>query len=270
MHSLLPEPWLQLADQGWPAGREVDVYRAGLGALAVVLVLTTAYMLSQMSTWQNSIRLRMEMEPIDSAYPAIVLGIAIVTVLVVILLTRLLLFAAGKTVGLIDRHLPRRISMVVGGTVFVLFVVALVDGIILKRSLHALDASFAAMDRLLDDEYDPPEGERSSGSAQSLIVWSDIGRNGKRFVANGPTKEEIEAALGREAMQPIRVYAGFYTEDTLEQRAQVALAELKRVGGFDRSVLIVATPTGTGWLDPSAVNPVEFIHAGDIATVTHQ
>jgi uncharacterized membrane protein len=45
---------------------------------------------------------------------------------------------------------------------------------------------------------------------------------------------------------------------------------LKRVGGFDRSTLIIATSTGTGWLDPSAMDSVEFIHAGDIATVTLQ
>lgn len=238
--------------------------------LLVILILTTVYMLNQMSTWQNSIRLRMEMELIDSAYPATVLCIAIATALIVILLTRLILFAARKTVGAIDRYLPRRISIVLGGTVFVLLLLSFVDGVIFKSALHAMDESFAAMDQLLDDKYNPPRDDRASGSARSLIAWSDIGRNGKRFVVDRPTKEEIEAVLGREGMQPIRVYAGFYTEDTLEQRAQIALAELKRVGGFDRSLLVVATPTGTGWLDPSAVKPVEFIHAGDIATVTLQ
>ncbi len=126
------------------------------------------------------------------------------------------------------------------------------------------------MNRLLDDEYDPPQDDKASGSAHSLIAWSDIGQNGKRFVVARPSKEEISAVLGSQAMQPIRVYAGFDTGDTLKQRAQIALAELKRVGGFDRSTLIIATTTGTGWLDPSAVNPVEFIHAGDIAIVALQ
>jgi uncharacterized membrane protein len=50
----------------------------------------------------------------------------------------------------------------------------------------------------------------------------------------------------------------------------LALEELKRVGGFERAVLIVSTPTGTGWLDPGAVDPVEYLHGGDTAIVTMQ
>jgi len=238
--------------------------------LVVILTLTAIYTLNQMTIWQNSIRLRMEMEPIDSAYPVTVFCVAIATALAVILLVRLLLFGATKVVNAIERYLPRRISIVLGGTAFALLLTSFVDGVIFKASLHAMDESFAAMNQLLDDEYDRPQEDRASGSARSLIAWSDIGRNGKRFVADGPTKEEISAVLGREAMQPIRVYAGFDTGDTLEERAEIALAELKRVGGFDRSTLVIATATGTGWLDPSAVDSSEFIHAGDIATVTLQ
>jgi uncharacterized membrane protein len=50
----------------------------------------------------------------------------------------------------------------------------------------------------------------------------------------------------------------------------LALEELKRVGGFQRSVLVVATPTGTGWLDPSAVDTLEYLHGGDTAIVSTQ
>lgn len=133
-----------------------------------------------------------------------------------------------------------------------------------------MDKSFAAINWILDSNDVPPQDAWASGSAGSLVSWADIGRNGKRFVTDGPSKEEIEAVLGREAMQPLRVYAGFNSGDTLEERAQIALAEMIRVGGFDRSTLIIATSTGTGWLDPSAVDSVEFLHAGDTAIVTMQ
>jgi uncharacterized membrane protein len=238
--------------------------------LAGALTLTAVYTLSRMTLWQNSIRLLMEMEPIDSAYPLTVVSVAIATALAVVLLGRLLIFGAAKVVSTIERHLPRRIAIVLGGTVFVLVLMSFVDGFILKTSLHAMSETFDKLDRLLDDEYEPPHDNRASGSAQSLIAWSEIGRNGKRFVADGPTKKEIAGVIGRDAMQPIRVYAGLDTGETPEERARIALAELKRAGGFDRSTLIIATPTGTGWLDPSAVDPVEYIHAGDIATVTLQ
>lgn len=237
---------------------------------AILLTLITIYTLDRMTIWQNSIRLRMEMEPIDSVYPVAMFCVAIATSLMVILLVRLIVFGAIKVVDAIGRYLPHRISIVLGGTAVALLLVAIVDGVILKASLHAMDESFAALNRVVDDELDPPRDDRASGSAGSLIAWSDIGRNGKRHIADGPTQDEISAVLGREAMQPIRVYAGFDTGDSLQERAQVALAELKRVGGFDRSTLVIATATGTGWLDPSAVNSVEFIHAGDIATVTLQ
>ena len=48
------------------------------------------------------------------------------------------------------------------------------------------------------------------------------------------------------------------------------MKELKRVRAFDRKILVVATPTGTGWLDENAVDPLEYLHAGDTAIVSIQ
>ena len=49
-----------------------------------------------------------------------------------------------------------------------------------------------------------------------------------------------------------------------------ALEELKRIGGFDKSALLLVTPTGTGWVDPAGQNPVEYLFRGDIASVAVQ
>lgn len=236
----------------------------------ITLILICIYNLCQMTIWQNSIRLQMEMSPIETSYQIRVLCIAIITALSIILLMRFFLATIIKVVDLIDRFLPRRIAIVLGSTFMTLLLVSLVNGIIVKRVLDVMDETFAAMNRLLDTEYDQPQNDISSGSLKSLISWTDIGRNGKRFVTDGPTKEDISTILGRKAMQPIRVYAGYDTGGTLEERSQIALAEMKRVGAFNRSTLVVATSTGTGWIDPSAVDPVEFLHAGDITTVTLQ
>ncbi len=56
----------------------------------------------------------------------------------------------------------------------------------------------------------------------------------------------------------------------MAERAALAVDELERVGGFDRSLLVVATPTGTGWLDPGAVDTIEYLHSGDTAIVSMQ
>jgi len=68
----------------------------------------------------------------------------------------------------------------------------------------------------------------------------------------------------------LRVYVGLGSRTTAIGRARLALEELKRAGGFDRSLLVVATPTGTGWLDPGAVDTLEYLHAGDTAIVSMQ
>jgi uncharacterized membrane protein len=109
-----------------------------------------------------------------------------------------------------------------------------------------------------------------TGSSESLIEWDSIGRRGKNFIATGPNQKAISDFLGREAKTPIRVYAGMNCGETPRERAELALKELIRVKAFERSILIVATPTGTGWLDPGGVDTVEYLHAGDTAIVSTQ
>ena len=46
---------------------------------------------------------------------------------------------------------------------------------------------------------------------------------------------------------------------TPEACADLALRELERGGGFDRAMLPLGTPTGTGWTDPAALGTVEYL-----------
>jgi uncharacterized membrane protein len=48
------------------------------------------------------------------------------------------------------------------------------------------------------------------------------------------------------------------------------LAELIRMDAFQRRYLVIATPTGTGWVDPAAMLPLEYLTEGDTATVAVQ
>jgi uncharacterized membrane protein len=80
----------------------------------------------------------------------------------------------------------------------------------------------------------------------------------------------LEEFFGAPVATPVRVYVGLNSADSPEDRARLALEELKRAGGFERSVLLLVTPTGTGWVDPAGQDPVEYLHRGDIATVTVQ
>jgi uncharacterized membrane protein len=50
----------------------------------------------------------------------------------------------------------------------------------------------------------------------------------------------------------------------------MALQELIRVGGFERSNLVIVTSTGTGWMDPGAQDTLDYMLGGDVATVVVQ
>lgn len=86
----------------------------------------------------------------------------------------------------------------------------------------------------------------------------------------GPDAQAISAFTGREAMDPIRVYMGRANADSPRERAELALAGLQRLNTFEREVLIIASPTGAGWMDPGSQDRVEYTHNGNIATVSAQ
>jgi uncharacterized membrane protein len=136
-----------------------------------------------------------------------------------------------------------------------------------RRDGHA---SFEAAQDLFDTAPPAPGDPRVPGSAASLVDWQAMGQPGRDFVTTGPDAAAISAFSGRPALDPIRVYVGRANAQTPQERADLALAELERLGAFDRRVLVVASPTGTGWMDPGSHDPVEYMHDGDIATVAVQ
>ena len=118
----------------------------------------------------------------------------------------------------------------------------------------------------------PPASPLVSGSADSLLPFSDLGQQGRRYVSDVVTPELIKEVMGEDAVaHPIRTYVGFNSEPIYQTgRAELALAELDRTGAFDRSVLLLVSPTGTGWVDHTLIETAEFLTRGDIATCAIQ
>ncbi|GAA3384710.1 alpha/beta-hydrolase family protein [Cryptosporangium minutisporangium] len=69
---------------------------------------------------------------------------------------------------------------------------------------------------------------------------------------------------------PIRVYVGLDTAPTSRERAALAVRELQRTGAFHRETLCLVTTTGTGWVNPQAVDPLEYMYRGDTALAAMQ
>ena len=114
----------------------------------------------------------------------------------------------------------------------------------------------------------PPDNPMVSGSSESLLPFADLGWEGRRYVTDVVTPTLIEQVMGEPAVaQPIRTYVGFNSEPRYRTgRAELALAELERTGAFDRSTLLLVSPTGTGWVDNTLIEAAEFLTRGNIAT----
>ncbi|HVZ51390.1 MAG TPA: alpha/beta-hydrolase family protein [Pseudolabrys sp.] len=220
--------------------------------------------------WQNSIRELMGLESVDTTYPFKVIPIALAVFAMSVVLARLFRLLLRFTATKIDGFLPKRVSRVVGFAVAATLSWSIADGVLLRGALAAADAAYMEFDKLIEQESGQPTDPLKTGSSASLINWYDLGRAGREFISSGPTRHQISAFLGGSALEPIRVYVGLRSAPSPEARARLALEELKRVGGFERPVLIVITPTGTGWVDPAALDSVEYLHHGAVASVALQ
>lgn len=239
-------------------------------ALALPTLVVLVFCLTQANNWQNGIRSRMGMDLVDSSHTLQMVVTAGAVFGLFIVIGFFLRIAFNALRGRLNALMPARTANI-AGLLLIAFVVLIItrDGI-LDRIIANLDESVTIAQDLFDTAPPPPKDVGIVGGPDSLIDWDAMGNPGRDYVTLGPTAAAIAQFTGRDAMRPIRVYAGLAQADTPQERADIALAELQRLGGFERKVLIIALPTGTGWLDPGAVDTVEYMHGGDIATVAVQ
>lgn len=243
--------------------------RANALAAAGCLIVVIIY-LWRAAEWQNSIRAVMKMAPVETAHPFKVCAVALITFVVLLMLARLFVLVSRFLAARATRFIPRKIANVIGVAIAVLLFWSIASNVLIRTAFNALDSSFRELDVLLEPERPQPADPDRTGGAASLVKWKELGRMGRRFIASGPRAAEIGAFTGETAQEPVRVYVGLGGADTAQARARLALDELKRQHGFDRAILVVITPTGTGWIDPSAMDTVEYLHHGNVASVAVQ
>lgn len=130
----------------------------------------------------------------------------------------------------------------------------------------------AAGNRTTEVAYsEAPENAAVSGSRFSLASYDTLGLQGRRLVSEVTPLAAIEEVMGLPPTHdPVRVYIGLGTADSQEDRIELAIQELKRTGGFDRSIIIAASPAGTGYVNYIAAEAAELMALGDVATVAVQ
>ncbi|WP_374969974.1 alpha/beta hydrolase [Terrabacter sp. BE26] len=215
--------------------------------------------------WQNEIRTLYGMQPASpTVWPVIIIVTAALAVLVLVV-ARSLRLVFDTVFRWLGRRMPRRVAVVVGLALLLTLIWSLLTGVLVNGFFVVANNIFAPRDSLVAADMHRPLAPERSGSPQSLSRWELLGRQGRYFVGGGPTVAELNAASGGGAKEPIRVYAGLKSADTVRARADLVLEELKRTGAFRRKVLVVATTTGTGFLDQNGTDPIEFLWNGDTA-----
>jgi uncharacterized membrane protein len=256
--------WVGLRE---PDKRHTAPWATAAAAVGVALI---AYGLWRAPHWQNAVREVMDLPRVESSHTLVVIGIAAVTALVLFFLAWLLKLLMRGVAGLLRPHVPPRLAILAGLlTAFAVFW-ALLDGVLVRYTYSVLDASYSQLDRLVQTDEGAPAEPWRTGSGQSYVPWSSLGRDGRNFLTDLTLREEVAEFWSAPAEQPLRIYVGLNSADSSEARAALALKELERVGAFEREVLVVAVPTGTGFMDERAVETLEYLHKGDVATVAIQ
>jgi uncharacterized membrane protein len=257
--------WREFADRGPP-----EPARRSWLIFAVVAVLSLLVSLVVGQRWQRQAHELVATAP-QNPFAALLIPVVAGSLFV-------LLVAAGRAIrtgyrrlsGLLARYMGARAARATALVLLVVLSVLVLNGILWNSVISAVDGSLAVADTGTPDDVAVPANGTRSGGPGSLVGWETLGREGRVFVGRGPNAEEISRFTGRLAQDPIRIYAGTDSADDVEERADLAVRDLERAGGFDRSALLVVTTTGTGWVEPSSVGSLEYLMDGDVATISMQ
>ncbi len=238
--------------------------------LAVAGPLLCLVMLWLGAGWQRDLH---ELMGVDAPAGYTAAGIVVLAVLLFALLVAIargIRWLGRGLVRLLGRILPQRLARPLGVVAAAVLVVVLLNGVLFQGLVNGMNSAFSVRDDGTEEGAVEPTAAERSGSPASLVPWEDLGLQGRNFVGMGPTTADLTAFSGEPALQPVRAYAGLASAGDVGDRAALAVRDLERAGGFDRSVLVVMTTTGTGWVDPASSEALEYEFNGDTAMVAMQ
>ena len=109
----------------------------------------------------------------------------------------------GGSIRLIDRFLPRRVSVAVGVVLTIVLVVGVIQGFLLDPALDALNSAYSVVNTGTEPGVSQPTQPERSGSPASLVPWNTLGVQGRDFTGIGkklgPTVQQISEFNGAPA-----------------------------------------------------------------------
>jgi uncharacterized membrane protein len=220
--------------------------------------------------WQHEIRKLMGVTEYNIALVVASPFVAALVFCLILLIGRGLRGLYRWAAQLLNRWVGRSAAKAVGWTLVAGLAYLVVSGLLLQGFVNVMNSAYSVRDTRTAEGIHQPTTSLRSGGQGSLIPWDTLGWQGRNFIGKGPSVSEIEKFTGQPAMEPIRIYSGLASAADAESRADLAVRDLERAGGFGRKDLLVVTTTGSGWVDPALVDTFEYLTGGDAATVAIQ
>ncbi|MEC3915336.1 alpha/beta hydrolase [Nocardia sp. CDC160] len=244
----------------------------GKAVIVVGTIAGAALVLARSARWQRDLETLMGMKPTNTSSYLRAELLAAATLALVIVVFRAVRWLIRLIVRLlnIEWRIPRNVAYVGATVVVAVVAVLLFQGVLAKAFFSVANSAFSLRNGKTSEFAVQPHMPERSGSPESLAQWNTLGSEGRWFVANGPNAQRIEQVTGRPAREPIRVYAGLNSAKTPEDIAALVVKELDRTHAFERKVLVVVTTTGTGWVDSTTAESIEYMYGGDTAIAATQ
>lgn len=238
--------------------------------LLVVAPLLGLTFLALGTGWQQELRERVDMERMATYDIVRIVAVSVLTFAVLLLIARSLRLGTRRLVRLFGRWVPKPVAYGLGVAIAVYLIVGFVDGFLMSNLLTVADQTASLTNGTTSAGVVRPASALRSGGDGSAAPWRTLGKQGRDFVATAPSREQLTQFAGKPAQEPIRLYAGLDSAGSVDERAQLVVREMERTGAFDRAVVAVITPTGTGWVDSDVTDSLEYMYAGDTALVSMQ
>lgn len=253
-------------EANWPP----RIKRVGWWVLAACAIVVIPIFLYVGADNQQTIRDLVGVPRAENSLYIPILLLALILAWILLCIGRGLRRGTNAMTRFIDRFVPLPIARLSALVIVAVLAVFVVNGALLQGLLSVAESTAEAADRGTAEGIEQPQIPERSGSPASPEAWDSLGREGRTFVASGPSAAQIEQVTGAPALTPIRVYAGRESAETLEEIAGLVVAELERTNAFDRDVLAVVTTTGRGWVNNNVASSFEYVAGGNSAIASMQ
>lgn len=201
--------------------------------------------------------------------PAKVIGVSAAILGGLSLLSHAEKLIARQTQGIVDKYAkPFSKSWLPFGHVVSLAALFGAMGYGMTKLYHKVES---AQDFFEEGFEEAPDNPFVSGGVDSDVDWRSLSVQGRRHIITVNTAQSINKQLNiKNATEPVRVYVGLDSSDTINERIKLVLNEIERTNALAKKYVVLIAPTGSGYVNYVMSDSVELLSKGDCAQITMQ